>query len=148
MPRKLDCLACPSFCCYMGYVSVSPEDVGRLAEFLHLTPKEFERRHVIDRSPAGEPLIKRGLQVCQFLGEDRRCSVYDARPERCRAYHCWEATGDALVVYELAAFVQESLAEVRSEWTEETRRSAEPKRVRASRNVSGKKIGSRGKTPQ
>lgn len=113
--RKLDCLACPSFCCYMGYVGVSPKDATRLAEVLGIAAEEFERRHVIGLSPAGEKLIKQGLQVCQFLGEDRRCTVYEARPERCRAYHCWEEDGDALVVYRLAAFVQGPLADVRSE---------------------------------
>ena len=117
--RKLDCLVCPSFCCYLGYVAVSADDVGRLAAFLGLTPQEFERQHVIARSPAGEHLIKQGLQVCQFLGEDRRCTVYEARPNRCRAYHCWEETGDASVVYRLAAFVQRPLPAVRTETEEE-----------------------------
>jgi uncharacterized protein len=109
-PRKLDCLACPSFCCFLGWVDVSPEEVRRLADFLGMTSEEFERMHVLGFTPAGEKLIKKGQQVCQFLGEDRKCTVYDARPQVCRSYHCWEQ--DDLVVYKLAAFVQEPLAQV------------------------------------
>lgn len=113
-PHKLDCLSCPSFCCFTGWVGVSAEEVGRLAEFLGVTSEEFELQHVVGLSPAGEKLIKTGLQVCQFLGEDRKCTVYEARPERCRRYHCWEEEGDNLVVYKLAAFVQEPLARSRN----------------------------------
>jgi len=112
--RKLDCLACPSFCCYMGFVDVGPEETMRLAEFLGMTAEEFERRHVVGTTGAGEKLIKEGLQVCQFLGEDRKCTVYEARPQRCRTYHCWEQTNDDdLVVYKLAALVQRPLSDLR-----------------------------------
>jgi len=104
----------------MGYVAVSPTDAAGLAAYLGVTPAEFERKHVMGHSPAGEPLIKHGLQVCQFLGEDRRCTVYEARPERCRAYHCWEENGDASVVYKLAAFVQGSLADMRTKRKRQT----------------------------
>jgi Fe-S-cluster containining protein len=113
LTTKLDCLACPSFCCYMGWVDVGQEEAGHLAKFLGITPEEFTQRHVIGASPAGEKLIKRGLQVCQFLGEDRKCAVYEARPQRCRKYHCWEEEGDNLVVYKLAALVQVPLAQLR-----------------------------------
>jgi uncharacterized protein len=114
-PHKLDCLACPSFCCFSGWVGLTEDDVTRLAAFLGKTNVEFERAHIVGISPAGEKLIKRGLQVCQFLGEDRKCTVYEARPQRCRSYHCWEQEGDNLVVYKLAAFVQEPLAQLRNE---------------------------------
>ena len=90
----------------MGWVDVARDETLRLAEFLGITPDEFEQRHVIGTTSAGEKLIKQGLQVCQFLDEDRKCRVYAARPRRCRDYHCWEQEGDDLVVYKLAAFVK------------------------------------------
>jgi len=112
-PRKLDCLTCPSFCCFMGFVEVSTKEVKRLAKFLGITEEQFERRHLRGHSPAGEMLIKEGLQVCQFLGEDRKCTVYEARPQVCRSYHCWEQKDEGLVVYRLAAFVQKPLGRMK-----------------------------------
>jgi len=77
---------------------------------LGLTNEEFEDAHVAGLTPAGEKLIKRDLQVCQFPGEDRKCIVYEVRRQRCRSYHWWEAHN--LAIYKFAAPVQESLAQL------------------------------------
>src|SRR5271157_3992912 len=75
---SLDCLKCPSLCCRMaGYVRVSRADIRRLAKFLGLTVREFEERHIVERTRKGEKRIKTGFATCQFLGEDRRCTVYE-----------------------------------------------------------------------
>lgn len=109
---KLDCLKCPALCCRMaGYVRVSREDIRRLARHLGLTVPEFEKRHVIEKTRKGEKRIKQGYKTCQFLGENRMCSVYEARPKDCRGYVCWNQ--DDETVYDFAVFLQQDVAELR-----------------------------------
>ena len=85
--ESLDCLKCPAFCCRTaGYVEVSRNDIRRLAKFLKLTVREFEARHIVERNRKGSKRIKSGFGTCQFLGENRRCTVYEARPESCQKF--------------------------------------------------------------
>lgn len=108
----LDCVKCPSLCCSMaGYVEVSRADVRRLARFLGLTVRAFEERHIVERTRKGSKRIKSGAGVCQFLGEDRMCGVYEARPRDCRGYVCWDQHDDT--VYRFARFFQTPPAELR-----------------------------------
>jgi Fe-S-cluster containining protein len=109
---SLDCLKCPSFCCRMaGYVRVSRADIRRLAKFLNLTVREFEDRHIIERTRKGEKRIKTGTGTCQFLGDDRRCTVYAGRPRDCRGYVCWNQEDTA--VFEFARFFQRPVSKLR-----------------------------------
>lgn len=111
---SLDCLKCPALCCRMaGYVEVSRADIRRLARFLGLTVPEFERRHIVERTRKGKKRIKSGYNVCQFLGEDRLCTVYEARPRDCRLYVCWNQQDDT--VYRFAEFFQNSPQAVREQ---------------------------------
>jgi Fe-S-cluster containining protein len=110
--KPLDCLKCRSFCCKMaGYVRASRSDIRRLAKFLDLTVREFEERHVLEVTRKGEKLIKPGYDTCQFLGADRSCTVYEARPKDCREYVCWDQ--DDSTVYEFARFFQLPVAGLR-----------------------------------
>ena len=109
---KLDCLRCPSLCCRQaGYVEVSRADIRRLAKFLGLSVPAFERAHIVARPRKGRPRIKAGYETCQFLGEDRMCTVYPARPRDCGGYYCWEQQDTT--VYEFARFLQTAPATLR-----------------------------------
>ena len=111
---KLDCLKCPSLCCRMaGYVEVSRADIRRLAKFLGLTVPAFEAKHIVARTRKGSKRIKAGYETCQFLGEDRMCTVYAARPKDCRGYYCWEQADNT--VHEFARFLQRDPAALRAE---------------------------------
>jgi Fe-S-cluster containining protein len=83
--------------------------VRRLAKHLGLTVAEFERKHLVNRR--GQRLIKRWDESCQFLGADRRCTVYAARPRHCREYVCWDQ--DDSTVYEFARHVVLPVREVK-----------------------------------
>jgi Fe-S-cluster containining protein len=121
--ESLDCLKCPSLCCRMaGYVRVSRADIRRLAKFLHLTVREFEQRHIVERTRKGEKRIKTGTATCQFLGEDRRCTVYDGRPRDCRGYVCWNQ--EDTTVFDFARFFQIPVSTLR---TQEADERAKPK---------------------
>ena len=96
-----------------GYVEVSQADIKRLAKFLGLTVRAFEERHIVERTRKGSKRIKSGYHTCQFLGEDRMCTVYDARPKDCRGYVCWNQPDRT--VYDYAVFLQTSPATLRDE---------------------------------
>ena len=116
--ESLDCLKCPSLCCRMaGYVRVSREDIRRLAKFLNLTVREFEERHIVERTRKGEKRIKTGTGTCQFLGDDRRCTAYAGRPRDCRGYVCWNQ--EDTTVFEFARFFQTRVSTLRKLDTDE-----------------------------
>ncbi len=116
--ETLDCLRCPGLCCRMaGYVEVSRADIRRLAHFLGLTVRAFEDHHIVERTRKGGRRIKTGYEVCQFLGEDRLCTVYEARPRDCRGYVCWNQSDDT--VYRFAQFLQSAPADLRRQEKEE-----------------------------
>jgi len=112
--ERLDCLKCPALCCRMaGYVRVGREDIRRLARHLKISAAEFEKRHVVEVTRAGEKRIKEGYKSCQFLDDARRCSVYEARPHDCRGYVCWNQEDET--VYGYAVFLQTSVAGLRDQ---------------------------------
>jgi Fe-S-cluster containining protein len=110
--EPLSCLRCPSLCCKMaGYVEVSAYDIRRLASHLKLTTAEFEDTHIVEVTRRGKKRIKSGYKTCQFLADNRRCTVYSARPTDCRGYVCWDQEDNTL--YEFARFLQKPLGKLR-----------------------------------
>jgi Fe-S-cluster containining protein len=69
-----------------------------------MTVRAFEEAHIIEVTRKGEKRIKAGYTTCQFLGSDRRCTVYQARPADCRGYVCWNQ--EDTTVYDFASFLQ------------------------------------------
>ena len=69
-----------------GYVYVTLADRRRLAAELGIATREFTRRYC--RKQHDEFLLDDPGPACMFL-EDRRCSVYDARPTQCRTWPFW-----------------------------------------------------------
>ena len=113
-PKALNCLACPALCCRQaGYVEVTETDIRRLAKFLSLSVRAFEAKHIIEKTRRGSKRIKAGYETCQFLANDRRCSVYEARPKDCRGYVCWNQPDET--VYQYAVFLQTGVARLRQQ---------------------------------
>ena len=110
-----------------GYVRVSRADIRRLAKFLNLTVREFEERHIIERTRSGEKRIKAGYRTCQFLLPDRRCGVYEARPTDCRGYVCWDQ--DDETVFDFARFLQTEVPLLRDAERVEDEREKEERRA-------------------
>lgn len=94
-----------------GYVHVSREDIRRLAKHLGMTVPAFEAKHILETTRKGEKRIKAGYKSCQFLTEDRLCGVYEARPNDCRGYVCWNQ--EDATVYDYAAFLQMPVGKLR-----------------------------------
>jgi uncharacterized protein len=78
----IDCLTCAN-CCKSAPPIFLPQDIKRLALHLSVSKKEFIKRYLIldvDNSYTGKTV------PCPFLLADNKCSVYEHRPEACRAY--------------------------------------------------------------
>jgi Fe-S-cluster containining protein len=100
-----------------GYVEVSRNDIRRLAKFLGLTVRQFEEQHIVEVTRKKEKLIKSAYDTCPFLADDRRCSVYAARPKNCRDYVCWDQHDNT--VYDYARFLQVPLKQLRKREAQE-----------------------------
>jgi uncharacterized protein len=112
---KFTCTQCGNCCTGgPGYVWISDEEVGRLAEFLKITPREVLSRYcrkVGGRWTLNERRTPEGLYDCVFLiaieaprakGKElapgqpvplkrRGCSIYSVRPLQCRTWPFWES---------------------------------------------------------
>ena len=87
-----DCGAC---CSRPGQVRLDRSEARAMAAALGLGQAEFRRRWVLNAGGALR-LVDGPDGACPFLGEDRRCRVYAARPAQCRRYPFWpELLADA-----------------------------------------------------
>jgi Fe-S-cluster containining protein len=88
---RYDCSKCPGYCCSYPRIEVKPKDVARLARHFGITPAEAERRFT--RLYAKDERILKHQKdtvyetICRFFDTDeRRCTIYEARPTVCRGY--------------------------------------------------------------
>lgn len=95
--QSYDCLKCPGYCCSYPVIVVNQRDLKRLARRYGLSVEEARRRFT--RSAHGYDQVMRRKpdphfgRICRFFDTDnRRCTVYEDRPEICRKFpsepHC------------------------------------------------------------
>jgi len=83
--EAIDCTACGN-CCRKLQVHVTPEDVETLAAGIDVPISEIHERYLTDEGCAEiEEWRKFEHSPCAFL-DGNRCTVYQHRPETCRAY--------------------------------------------------------------
>jgi uncharacterized protein len=85
-----NCDKCPAYCCSYDRVDVTKRDLLRIANHFGISYNQAERRYT-KKSPDGRILRHQKdnifKKVCQFLDtEERRCTIYHARPAVCREY--------------------------------------------------------------
>ena len=91
---KYDCSRCPGYCCSYPRIEVRDKDLARLARHFGLALEEAEKRFTRRyRDEDDDERILRHRKdeiygsICRFFDTDeRRCTVYDARPTVCRQY--------------------------------------------------------------
>jgi Fe-S-cluster containining protein len=110
---RFTCSQCGNCCTGgPGFVWISREEIGRLAEFLRITPREVVNRYcrkVNGRISLTETRVPSGNFDCVFLQEEkvtqtrrgadgrdervtftrRGCSIYPVRPLQCRTWPFW-----------------------------------------------------------
>ena len=91
---RYDCSQCPGYCCSYDRIAVSENDIARLAKHFELPVADARERftyHYV-AGDVDERLLRRKKDtvfkgVCRFFDTDeRRCTVYEARPNVCRRY--------------------------------------------------------------
>jgi uncharacterized protein len=81
----IDCTACGN-CCARLQVHVTPSDVETLSAHIDIPINEIHDQYLTDENCAEIGEWRRFKHSpCAFLN-GKRCSVYKARPETCRAY--------------------------------------------------------------
>jgi uncharacterized protein len=88
--QHYDCPKCPAYCCSYAKIIVEKRDVEGLARNFGIPFEDALQRFtkIVD----GEQVLRHKKDeiygsVCIFLDkEERRCTVYDARPGVCREY--------------------------------------------------------------
>ncbi|MDE2463750.1 MAG: YkgJ family cysteine cluster protein [Alphaproteobacteria bacterium] len=86
-----DCSKCPGYCCSYPLIALTKRDVERLAKHFGLSFKDAKARFTAERYGVKYSMRRKKDQyfgrICQFFDtEERRCTIYKARPEICRAY--------------------------------------------------------------
>ena len=85
---RFECTRCGACCRGEGYVWVSEERIGEMADFLGISARSFMRRYV--RLVHGRlSLVEKEHADCVFWEEDRGCVVYPVRPTQCRTFPFW-----------------------------------------------------------
>jgi Fe-S-cluster containining protein len=85
---RFTCVPGCTDCCHQkGYVYLTEEDLRRAAEFLRMSPAEFEKKYVYRTKTLLRLRKPRGSQ-CHFLRQEG-CSIHPAKPTQCRAFPFW-----------------------------------------------------------
>lgn len=94
MKARYNCLTCPGYCCSHSRIAVSDYDIARLAKHFKLPLEEARRRFTYryQTKEVDEQILRHQRDhiyksICRFFDTtERRCTVYEARPNVCRKY--------------------------------------------------------------
>ena len=121
---KFTCTQCGNCCTGgPGYVWISREELGRLAEYLHMSPEavlEKYCRTIGENISLNEHRNARGEYDCVFLKEERversagagaekvvhtkrSCTIYPVRPLQCRTWPFWDGNLASQEVWNISA---------------------------------------------
>ena len=91
MPNQYNCLKCPGYCCSYPLIELSKNDVKRLAKHFGLGFRAARKKFTYKDDEAEYAMRRKKDEyfgkICQFFDTDeRRCTIYHARPLVCRQY--------------------------------------------------------------
>lgn len=92
----VSCGACCSGKWGSGYVWLSQFDLERLAGVTGMSVEDFGRRFV-RQVGMRLSLVEKPNQDCVFYQEGKGCTVYEGRPNQCRAYPFWDVVMESLM---------------------------------------------------
>lgn len=94
MKSGFNCSKCPGYCCSHPRIEVTDADIKRLAKHFDLSEAAARKKfsyHYLTKE-ADEWILRHRKDhiyksMCMFFDqEERRCTVYEARPAVCRKY--------------------------------------------------------------
>lgn len=71
-----------------GFVFLTKEDRQRFADHLKISVSEFQKQYCGQTQGIWHLKEEKSRLDCMFL-KDKRCSVYEARPNQCRTWPFW-----------------------------------------------------------
>lgn len=126
-PFRFACTRCANCCSgHSGFVWLEDGEIERMARVHGATPESFARRFVRtardprsgdQRSALKESEAEGGR--CALLVGKNECSVYDARPEHCRAFPYWPSVMTDRAAFESARSTCPGIAVVVDDETRE-----------------------------
>jgi uncharacterized protein len=84
---------CTNCCEQQGFVYLTENDLARIAEYLGVAAREFEKQYVYRTRHLIRLRVPRHQQ-CYFL-RDGGCSIHAVKPAQCRAFPFWPELVDA-----------------------------------------------------
>jgi Fe-S-cluster containining protein len=90
LPVMYNCSKCPGYCCTYKTIDVTKTDIARLAKHFGITFDQAQKRYT--KRVSGIRSLRHQKdhvfkQACMFFDtNERRCTVYEARPGVCRRY--------------------------------------------------------------
>ena len=78
---------CTNCCEQQGFVYLTEDDLDRIAKYVGMTAREFERRYVYRTKNLRRLRVPRHQQ-CHFL-RDGGCSIHAVKPVQCRLFPFW-----------------------------------------------------------
>ncbi len=111
MKARYDCAKCPGYCCSYDRIEVSEFDVARLARHFGLDVDTARERFTwrYQTKDKDERVLRHKKDhvfksTCRFFDQDeRRCTIYAARPNVCRRY----PSGTTCGYYDFLVFERE-----------------------------------------
>jgi hypothetical protein len=97
---RYNCATCPGYCCSHSRIAITDADITRLAKHFGLSfeAAKLKFTYHYQTKEVDEQLLRHKKDhiyksICRFFDTDeRRCTVYEARPGVCRSYpeskHC------------------------------------------------------------
>lgn len=86
-----NCLKCPGYCCSYPVIALNKRDVERLAKHHELSFEQAKKKFT--RNDHGKKYLMRRKddphygRICRFFDtKERRCTIYEVRPQACRDY--------------------------------------------------------------
>jgi Fe-S-cluster containining protein len=86
-----DCKKCPGYCCSYPLIALTKRDIERLAKHFDLSFDTAKRKFTVARWGHKYSMRRKADphfgRICRFFDtEERRCTIYTARPAICRSY--------------------------------------------------------------
>ncbi len=89
-----DCSKCPGYCCSHPRIEVKDKDIERLAKHFGVSVSVAKKRYTYryKTKDADEQILRHHKDhvyktICRFFDRDeRKCTIYAARPAVCRVY--------------------------------------------------------------
>jgi Fe-S-cluster containining protein len=94
MTSELICQRCGACCRWQGYVKITEEEAGEMAEYLGIDRDEFMAKYTrMVFYPIGLTLRERSDDSCVFL-VGNECVVQEVKPQHCRDFpNIWNFPG-------------------------------------------------------